>query len=632
MVNTSDTPWLDGRPGRTPGYADMSYPATASALVLDACERGGGAIPHVCERQDRDVSQPVPRGEPRPDAAVPVADQLIDFLLSLGVTHAFGVSGGGIAPLWARLLTSPIRTLHFRHETGAAFSATQHYFMTGRPTVLFVTTGPGFTNALSGLFSARWDGAKVVVISGGTAPEQRGRWAFQEMGPHEIPRDLMTSGPLFHFAQLIDGLPELADVQRRIAGGLASRSSFLAHLSIAPSLQCAASGSPGVSRIDRLAGTHAVPATPPALPESVIDTCAAMLQEGPFAIWVGFGARGAAREVRELAARTGAAVMCSPRAKGIFPEDDPQFVGVTGTFGGHDSVTEYMERHQPLRTLVLGTRLGESTSAWSSVLVPSRGFIQVDVDPTSIGAGYPDAETFGVQSEIGAFVTRLLARFSGATPSAKAYPRPDPPRLLSNQAAGVRPEALMLAVQELVVDRGTPLLADVGNSFAWTNHLLRFRRANQYWVSSGFGCMGSGTTGVIGAAIAAGDKAVAIVGDGAMLMANEVSTAVKYDVGAVWIVLNDSSYGMVEQGMRSQGASEVDTDLPKTDFVKMAEALGARGICVSHERQLRAALEAALATPGPVVIDVLIERTARAPFSKRIRTLLPSGACSEWAP
>src|SRR4051812_17635572 len=117
------------------------------------------------------------------DATKLVVDQLVEFFLGLEVTHAFGVSGGGIAPLWARLRTSPIRMLHFRHETGAAFSAAQHYFMTGKPTVLLVTTGPGFTNALSGLFSARRDGAKMIVISGGTDPGHRGRWAFQEMGP-----------------------------------------------------------------------------------------------------------------------------------------------------------------------------------------------------------------------------------------------------------------------------------------------------------------------------------------------------------------------------------------------------------------------------------------------------------------
>lgn len=556
-----------------------------------------------------------------------VADQLVEFFLSLGVTHAFGVSGRAIAPLWQRLMTSPIRTLHCRHESGAAFSAAQYHFMTDKPTVLFVTTGPGFTNALSGLFSARRDGAKLIVISGGTDPDQRGRGAFQEMSQHVLPQGLMTSGPLFHFAQSVDTPPELTDVQRRIVVGFASQSAFLVHLCLAPSLQCAPRTLPSYPRTDRIANTNAASVAQPTPPESTIDACAAMLQEGPFAIWVGFGARGAAREIRELAARSGAAVMCSPRAKGIFPEDHPQFVGVTGTLGGHDSVTEYMAQHKPLRTLVLGTRLGESTSAWDSALIPLHGFIQVDLDRTAIGVSYPEVATLGVQSDIGAFVTRLLAKLPETAPAAKSYPCPPPPELPRHETAGVRPEALMGAVQELVVDRGTPLLADIGNSVAWTNHLLKFRRPNQYWASTGFGCMGSGTTGVLGAAIAPGSKAVAIVGDGAMLMMNEVSTAAQYNVGAVWIVLNDSSYGMVEQGMYSLGISTADTALPKTDFARLAEAMGARGICVTHEDQLRAAIEDALAAPGPVVIDVLIADTP-APFDKRARTLLPSRACS----
>src|SRR6185295_10884699 len=82
------------------------------------------------------------RGQP-PPAERTIADELVDFFRDLGVTHAFGVSGRAIAPLWKSLLTSPIRTLHCRHESGAAFSAAQYYFMTGEPTVLFVTTGPG---------------------------------------------------------------------------------------------------------------------------------------------------------------------------------------------------------------------------------------------------------------------------------------------------------------------------------------------------------------------------------------------------------------------------------------------------------------------------------------------------------
>ncbi len=89
--------------------------------------------------------------------------------------------------------------------------------------------------------------------------------------------------------------------------------------------------------------------------EETIAKCVQLLSEGLFAIWVGFGARGAAKEIRQLAERTGAAVMCSPRAKGIFPEDHPQFIGVTG-FGGHESVFRYMQEYRPLRTLVLGTR------------------------------------------------------------------------------------------------------------------------------------------------------------------------------------------------------------------------------------------------------------------------------------
>ncbi|NER32359.1 MAG: thiamine pyrophosphate-binding protein [Symploca sp. SIO1C4] len=351
-------------------------PATHFPLAIEKANTWSDVLPGLSKPQVAPLS---------------VSEALVKTLEQMGVKYAFGVSGGAIAPLWATLQHSSIEVLHFRHEAGAAFAAVEAYFASGNPVVVFTTTGPGITNALTGLLAARWEGAKVIFLSGATSASQRGRQAFQETSTYTMPHaGLFTSGALFNYATTFECSSQLAEVSIRLALGLARPDGFVAHLSIPTAIQTSSvkTSLPGVSL------SHAQ-AT---VSEDAIAQCASLLSQGPFAIWVGFGARKSAAAIRQLAEKTGAAVMCSPRGKGIFPEDHPQFVGVTG-FGGHASVLKYMQEQPPLRTLVLGTRLSELTSFWNTLMIPSGGFIHVDIDPEVPGTAYPEAVTFSIQSE-----------------------------------------------------------------------------------------------------------------------------------------------------------------------------------------------------------------------------------------
>lgn len=319
--------------------------------------------------------------------------------------------------------------------------------------------------------------------------------------------------------------------------------------------------------------------------------------------------------------------MCSPRGKGIFPEDLPQFVGVTG-IGGHESVFTYMREHRPLHTLVLGTRLSELTSFWNPTMLPSGSFIHVDIDPEVPGVAYPSAETVSIQSEIGLFLQALLKHFPASGCSTPpSLPRPEIERIAPTQATPVRPVVLFDAVQKLIVEGSDALvMADAGNAISWTTNRLSFNRPGCYRVSTGWGSMGHFATGVVGAALSRAGKAVAIVGDGAMLMNNEVSTAVKYRIPAVWIILNDSSYNMCEQGMTLQGFKGVDTQIPQTDFAKIAAGLGADGCRVENEADLYLALAKAMAATVPFVVDVVIDAKQPAPIGGRVQSLSSQGA------
>jgi acetolactate synthase-1/2/3 large subunit len=546
-----------------------------------------------------------------------VAAAVVKMLEDLGVRHAFGVSGGGIAPLWTALSRSSIQVLHFRHEAGAAFAGVESYFANNRPVVVFTTTGPGLTNVLTGMFAARWEGAKVIFLSACTPAPQRGRWAIQETSAYTMPMSgIFTSGSLCHYATALENEAELPEIARRLAQGLAQPGGFVAHISVPTSIQSSLSQ---VS-LSRVAFSQSIATAS----DEAIAECVQLLSEGLFAIWVGFGARYAAKEIRQLAEKTGAAVMCSPRGKGIFSEDHPQFLGVTG-FAGHPSVLNYMQEQRPLRVLVLGTRLGEGTSFWRPEMVPERGFIHVDIDPEVPGVAYPSAETFAIQSDVGAFVMALLTRMPEPLDSSVVMLLPHPERttIESSTEGAVRPEMLMDAIQSVVVEQSDAVvMAESGNSFAWAIHSLRFSQPGRFRISQGFGAMGHFVTGVVGAAFGRNGKAVAIVGDGAMLMNSEVSTAVKFQIPAVWIVLNDARYNMCDQGNSAQGLKGADTEMPRTDFVQLAITMGADGIRVEKESDLKVALEKAIASPVPFVVDVIIDPTRPAPIGGRIQGLI----------
>ncbi|AOX03088.1 acetolactate synthase [Moorena producens PAL-8-15-08-1] len=546
-----------------------------------------------------------------------ISEAVVEMLLELGVKYAFGVSGGAIASLWTTLEQSPIEVLHFRHESGAAFAATEAYLASERPVVVFTTTGPGITNVLTGIMAARSEGAKIILLSGFTSIANRGRWACQETSAYTMSGlGFFTSGQMFHYATVLESSDQLPEIARRLTIGMAKPEGFVSHMSIPTDIQTnfVTESLPHVS----------LSLSPPTAGEEIISECVQLLSEGSFAIWVGFGARGAASEIRQFAERTAAAVMCSPRGKGIFPEDHPQFIGVTG-LSGHDSVMKYMQEKSPLRILVLGTRLGETTSFWSSLMVPERGFIHVDLNPDVPGSAYPSAETFSIHSELKIFLKALLEKFPLAhKPNIISLPCPQFNVIDSTSESPVRPEVLMNVIQQMIVvpnNANAIIMAEAGNSFAWTTHLLQFTQP-RYRISTNWGAMGHMTTGVLGAALAGNCKAVAIVGDGAMLMNNEINTAVKYGIPAVWIVLNDACYNMCEQGNALRKLKGADTQFPQADFVAIANGMGADGIRVKRESDLQPALEVAMASTVPFLVDVIIDPSRTAPIGSRVLSLM----------
>lgn len=566
-------------------------------------------------------------------AAPTIAETVARLLEAAGVRRVFGIVGGPCGPLYDAIARSRVEIVQTRHEGGAVFAALEHHHAGGDPAVALVTTGPGFLNALNAVAAARWDRAKLVLLSASTAVAQWGRGAAQETGPHSAVGGCLFDRGLFDFAVPCLGADDLPQVVRRLRTGLAQRGGFVAHVSLPTSTQTARVAGDAVSR------AIAAPTTvvPPAAPPAVVREVAHGLAQDGFAMWVGAGGASAAGAVRALAERAGVGVMCSPRGKGVFPESHPQFVGVTG-LGGHASVGAFLRAERPARLLVLGTRLSEVTSLWDPSMVPPQGFVHVDLDPSAFGAAYPDAPTLGVQADVGAFVTALLDAMPLRPPRRRPL-RPEgaatvhPPAVSPRREGPVRPQALMDALQAVVVERAdAPVLSESGSAFAWTNHRLRFSRPGRYRVSMTWASMGHMACGVVGAALGRGGKAVAVVGDGSMMMGQEISTAVATRAPAVWVVLNDGRQGIVAQAMGLQGLLPAGTEYPRVDFVALAKSLGADGEAVARETDLVPALERAIAARGPDVLDVAIDRDELSPMlAQRVESLRMQGALREAA-
>jgi len=540
----------------------------------------------------------------------------------MGIREAFGVLGGGIAPFSAGLSNSPIRFYHFRHEAGAGFSALEAWHQTGRPGLVIVTTGPGLMNALNAVMAARLDAAKMLIISGFTSRQQAGRGAVQETTLASMPSDVLRPGSIFHDVAIPETIQELPLILGRIYRGFQCPGAYIAHLGLPLTLQ--------TQLLD-----HPLPAwgtwemAPPTPPLWVIDKCLEELTHESSVIWLGYGARGASSLLRVFAEQAKIPVICSPKAKGIFPESHELFIGVSGA-GGSAQVQKFFATKNPRCVLVIGSRLGEVTTFFSPQLQPTETWIHVDLDASAFGAAFPKIPGLGIIADASFFVSELLERAK----STNWFLKRECPIALSTSEhcetlvpraneSSVRPAYLMQCVQRLIVEcSNTLVMSEAGTSFTWCNSLLRFKTLRQYRTSAAWGSMGHFTTGCVGAALATDRQVVAIVGDGSMLMNNEISTAVQYKARVLWIILNDAQYGLNEHGMSALGMRPVETQFPRVDFVTLARSQGSDGVRVFNEIGLEAALNQALNEIGPFVVDVIIDRNIPSPIiADRIHSL-----------
>ncbi|MFP1821766.1 thiamine pyrophosphate-binding protein [Lonsdalea quercina] len=549
-----------------------------------------------------------------------VAEILVRHLETVGVDVAFGVSGAYISPVWKALSESSIRTIHCRHETGATFCASEYSLYHHKPAAVFTTAGPGITNALTAARTAKLDGAKVIFIAPITTAQSNGLWGLQQTTVEDV-FALQGEGISGYFDRVvcIDEKAKLSEAIDAINHFNVSQGHVLG-IFILPNIQ--------KSDIAEEEYNKKSSYTPPPVVRQDTGALAAheqkiaeVLAAGDAIIWNGFGCLDASDVLTRLAIETQTAVMSTPRGKGIFPENHPLYLGSTGLGCDEPALLSAINQLSLKSMVILGTRLGESSAHYLQNKIKGIRVFYVSLENADIKNNLPP-ETEVIHAELTTFLqgvyekikTLPLAHRSTALHPLESSQREVPVK--SNDGV-VSPVDVMAAIQKVAIDEHDCLVAsDAGNSHVWANRYLQFQKPNRYRVNSALGTMGHYACGIVGLAMS-GKVTVGIIGDGSMLMNNEISTAVHHRVPAIWVVLNDGGYNMCRQGLNSVGYPALDCVIPKVDFAMFAHALGANGVSVTSRAELENSLRTAINQAVPTVIDVCIDRDVLPPVLGR---------------
>jgi acetolactate synthase I/II/III large subunit len=554
----------------------------------------------------------------------------LNVLEAEGVRYIFGVPGGPLTGLFEALSKqSAIQLILAKHEASAAYMAATHARLTGKLAVCCATSGPGATNALTGIASAHADSLPVLLLSGQVATNVFGKGAIQESSVFGT--DLVSVfQPVTKLSMMLPNAEVAADHLRAAIRRAMSGRRGAVHLSVPA---------------DILRKPIPFVPEPPARyrasqaliePEAITRAINLLALARRPCVLAGHGVAlaNASDELAELVRGLQAPVMTSPKGKGVFPENDPLSLGVLG-FGGHELAESYVRSGDIDVLLVVGSSLNEFvTNAWTLPLSPKVALIQIDIDPCSFGKTYPVDVAIGGDAKA---CLREMCQVLGQQQRGSG-PVSFGPRLLRDStgryldAAKLTSDSVPLKPQRLIAELRAAmpddalLFVDNGTSIVWAGHYFEIRTPGTYFVDLGLASMGSAVAGVVGGALAAPNRrSVALVGDAAFAMQGfEVHTAVEYRLPIVWVVLNNGGHGMVRQGDTLMhgaplGVSDFRVNL---DLAGVGRALGANGVTVRTPAELRQALEAALQAATPTVIDAIIDPNEMAPtLVRRVQTL-----------
>ncbi len=520
-----------------------------------------------------------------------------------GVEIVFGFPGGAVLPLYDQLYDDPIKHLLVRHEQAAVHAADGYARVTGKPGVVFATSGPGATNLVTGIATAYMDSVPMVLISGQVPKNFIGTDAFQEADITGI------TIPVTKHNYLVKDIEELP-------------------LVLAEAFYIASTGRRGPVLIDvpkDIFDQEAyfdyntrcdIPGYKPTYEGHAgqVSRAVKAIRDAKKPVIFGGGGlirSGASGALRDLVEKAQIPVTLSLMGLGAYPGDRPLFLGMPGM---HGSVTANYALTEADLIIATGVRFDDRVTGKLESFAKNAKIIHIDIDPAEIGKNVAiDIPIVGDVRLVLEELIRKLRPGNTADWLKQIYTWqekfPIPLGLVSAEK-GLKPQFVIRELSRLSGEN-TIVATDVGQHQMWSAQHFIVREPCTFITSGGLGTMGYGFPAAIGAKLAAPDKKViCISGDGSFQMnIQELATAVYNQIDLTIALINNNFLGMVRQWQDIFYDKRYSyTSLEGSpDFVRVAEAYGAKGLRATNNKEATAAIEQALITKGPVLIDFVVD-------------------------
>jgi acetolactate synthase-1/2/3 large subunit len=541
------------------------------------------------------------------------AEMVIQAMADQGVKHLFGYPGGAVLPIYDAIFAqNQVQHVLVRHEQGAVHAAEGYARSTGKVGCVLVTSGPGATNAVTGLTDALCDSIPLVCITGQVPTHLIGNDAFQEADTVGITRPCTKHNYLvkriedlprvlheaFHIASSGRPGPVVIDIPKDVqfAKGLYSVPTEFPHTGYKPRVQG------DIGQITRAVDLMASARRP------MFYTGGGVINSGPEA----------SKLLTELVKLTGFPITSTLMGLGAFPAHDPQWMGMLGM---HGTLEANMAMHDCDVMICIGARFDDRITGRLDAFSPGSKKIHVDIDASSINKNVKvDIPIIGDCANVLRDMLKLW-REHKAKPDKRAHTdwwkqidkwRGRKSLAYKPSKDVIKPQYAIERLYELTKDRDTYITTEVGQHQMWAAQFYSFQEPNRWMTSGGLGTMGYGLPAAVGVQLAHPDSLVIdIAGEASVQMTmQEISTAVQYRLPIKIFILNNSYMGMVRQwqellhGARySQSYSEA---LP--DFVKLAEAMHAVGIRCEKPGDLDTAIKEMIAVDRPVIFDCVVDQ------------------------
>ena len=540
------------------------------------------------------------------------AEILIDALVEQGVDTIFGYPGGAVLNIYDALYKNSDRIRHIltAHEQGAAHAADGYARATGKVGVCLATSGPGATNLVTGIATAYMDSIPMVAITGNVGTSLIGRDSFQEVYIAGI------TMPITKHNFVVRDVEDLADTVR-------------------DAFRIAASGRPGPVLIDipkdiTAAKCEFIPKGKVEINETYeisdeeLQTVADMIavSERPM-IYYGGGVEtsDAGDMLLQLQRKADIPSAHTMMAIGCIPDTEPLSLGMIGMHGTV-SAAWAVERCDLL--VCIGARFSDRVATNTKRFAPSAKVIHVDIDNAEINKNI--GVDYAIVSDAETFLEKVMPYIKEAKHDAWRAQIAEWQTKLDyvpkDDESVIHPHQLLRTVAEETPE-DTIIATDVGQHQLWSAQYNGRKHVRQFLTSGGLGTMGFGYGAALGAQVAFPDRTVVhITGDGSFHMnLNEICTAVSYNLPVITIIMNNRVLGNVRQWQTMFYGSRYSQTDPhrKTDYVKLADAFGARGVRVSNIAELRDALREVMKRTGPVLIDAQIDK------DERVLPMIPAG-------